>query len=38
MRRSRIAYSAAEMVWLESNRAMVISDYHRAFQAAFDRP
>lgn len=37
MRRSRIAYSAAEMRWLEENRAMVISDYHKAFCAAFRR-
>lgn len=26
------------MAWLEANRTMVISDYHRAFQAAFSRP
>jgi hypothetical protein len=26
------------MAWLEANRTMVISDYHRAFSAAFDRP
>lgn len=38
MRRNRILYSAAEMAWLEANRSMVISDYHRAFQAEFDRP
>lgn len=37
MRRSRIAYSTAEMVWLETNRMMVISDYHAAFCAAFQR-
>lgn len=36
-RRSRIEYSHAEMRWLEGNRTMVISDYHRAFVAAFDR-
>jgi hypothetical protein len=33
-----ISYSAGEMAWLEDNRAMVISDYYAAFQAAFDRP
>jgi len=33
----RIPYSAAEMQWLADNRAMIISDYHRAFRAAFDR-
>jgi hypothetical protein len=33
----RIAYSAPEMAWLEANRAMIIGDYHRAFQAAFGR-
>lgn len=38
MRGQRITYSAAEMAWLEANRTMVISDYHRAFQAAFERP
>lgn len=38
MRRGRISYSAAEMAWLEANRLMVISDYHRAFQAQFGRP
>jgi hypothetical protein len=32
-----ISYSAAEMAWLEDNRAMVISDYHLAFVAAFGR-
>lgn len=32
-----ITYSAAEMAWLETNRLMVISDYHRAFVAAFGR-
>lgn len=32
-----IAYSAAEMAWLEENRLMVISDYHRAFCAVFER-
>lgn len=38
MKGRRIDYSAAEMVWLEASRAMVISDYHAAFQAAFSRP
>lgn len=37
MKRSAIPYSAAEMQWLEANRTMVISDYHRAFVAAFGR-
>lgn len=37
MRGARIAYSPAEMVWLEANRMMVISDYHAAFVAAFAR-
>lgn len=37
MKRWRITYSTAEMEWLEANRMMVISDYHRAFCAAFDR-
>jgi hypothetical protein len=32
-----ISYSADEMAWLETNRTMVISDYHRAFCAAFGR-
>lgn len=36
MRRA-IPYSAVELVWLEANRMMVISDYHRAFVAAFGR-
>jgi hypothetical protein len=34
---SAIPYSAAEMAWLEANRMMVISDYHRAFGEAFGR-
>lgn len=34
---ARIPYSAAEMQWLSDNRAMVISDYHRAFVQAFVR-
>lgn len=37
MRRGPIPYSAAEMAWLEANRTLVISDYHRAFVAAFGR-
>lgn len=32
-----IPYSPAEMAWLESNRLMVISDYHRAFCEQFAR-
>ena len=36
-RRARIPYSLAEMQWLSDNRAMVISDYHRAFCEAFGR-
>lgn len=38
MRGQRISYSAAEMAWLEANRMMVISDYHRAFRDRFGRP
>ncbi|WP_426229325.1 HNH endonuclease signature motif containing protein [Pararhizobium sp. DWP3-4] len=37
MRRGPIPYSAEEMVWLEANFKLVISDYHRAFVAAFGR-
>lgn len=37
MKGGRIVYSAAEMRWLETHRTMVISDYHRAFLAAFGR-
>lgn len=37
MRRPAIRYSNEEMAWLEANRAMVISDYHKAFVAAFGR-
>jgi hypothetical protein len=36
-RGGRIPCSAAEMSWLKTNRAMVISDYHAAFCTAFDR-
>lgn len=37
MKGRAIAYSPDELVWLEANRSMVISDYHRAFCAAFGR-
>ncbi|CAA2142822.1 HNH endonuclease signature motif containing protein [Hyphomicrobium sp. ghe19] len=37
MRRRRVPYSVEEMEWLEANYKLVISDYHRAFVAAFDR-
>lgn len=37
MRRSPIIYSDDEMQWLEANRMMVISDYHRAFVTEFGR-
>lgn len=37
MRRCAISYSPEEMRWLEENRMMVISDYHAAFVAQFDR-
>lgn len=33
----RIVYSEAEMAWLEVNRDLVISDYHRAFCETFGR-
>lgn len=36
-RAPRINYSAAEMRWLQANRLMVISDYHRAFCTEFKR-
>lgn len=36
-RRGRINYGPTEMQWLSDNRAMVISDYHRGFCAAFAR-
>lgn len=32
-----IPYSRAEMAWLESNRSMVISEYHKGFVAKFGR-
>lgn len=31
-------FSAAEMAWLNENRTLPISDYHRGFTEAFDRP
>jgi len=37
MKGRKIIYSAAEMVWLEANRLLPISDYHRAFSEAFGR-
>jgi hypothetical protein len=37
MRGARVIYSVAEMQWLEANRMLVISDYFKAFQAAFAR-
>ena len=37
MRRGPIPYSDQEMAWLEANRMMIISDYHRAFVSAFGR-
>ena len=37
MKGRAIAYSAAEMVWLETNRLLPISDYHAAFVAEFGR-
>ncbi|MCR6672177.1 hypothetical protein [Devosia ginsengisoli] len=37
MRRAAIPYSPTEMQWLEANRMMVITDYHRAFIDAFGR-
>lgn len=37
MRRAAIAYSAEEMAWLDANKSMIISDYHRAFCDVFDR-
>lgn len=37
MRCAPIPYSVAEMVWLEVNRTMVISDYHREFARQFGR-
>jgi hypothetical protein len=36
-RGTRIHYSDAELIWLEANRDMVISDYHAAFCAKFRR-
>jgi len=37
MKGRRIIYSADELAWLEANRTMIISDYHRAFVAQFGR-
>lgn len=37
MKGRQIIYSAREIAWLEANRLMVISDYHRAFCAKFRR-
>lgn len=37
MKGSRIPYSAEEMAWLESNRGLIISDYHHAFCEGFGR-
>lgn len=37
MKGRAIPYSAEEMAWLESNRRMVISAYHRVFVARFGR-
>lgn len=37
MKGRAIPYSPTEMAWLEANRRMVISDYHREFCAAFGR-
>lgn len=35
MKGRAISYTAAQMRWLEANRAMIITDYHRAFCTAF---
>lgn len=37
MKGARVRYSSAETAWLEANRMMVISDYHRAFCVEFGR-
>ncbi len=37
MKGQAIRYTEAEMAWLEANRMMVISDYHIAFVARFNR-
>lgn len=37
MKGRAIPYSADEMAWLETNRLMVVSDYHRAFVERFGR-
>lgn len=36
-KRRRILYSDIEMQWLEANRTMIISDYHRAYVLEFER-
>lgn len=38
MKGHAISYSDAEMAWLAENRTMVVSEYHAAFVATFDRP
>lgn len=38
MRGRAIPYSAAEMAWLDANRAMVVGAWHAAFQRHFARP
>lgn len=35
--RGRIHYSEAELLWLETNRAMVLAEYHRSFYEIFGR-
>lgn len=37
MKCSPVIYSAGEIAWLEANRMMVISDFHKAFVAEFGR-
>lgn len=37
MKGRNIPYSPGEMAWLEANRLMVVSDYHRAFCETFGR-
>ncbi|MBR2689201.1 MAG: HNH endonuclease [Aquamicrobium sp.] len=37
MSRRTVPYSVTELEWLEANRTMVISDFHRAFVARFGR-
>lgn len=38
MKRRAIQYSAEEMAWLEANKTLIISDYHREFVERFNRP